>query len=321
MQVLILGGTRFLGRAIVDAALGRGDTVTLFNRGRTNPGLYPGIETVTGDRTGDLKELSGRHWDVVVDVAAYEPDVVRRNLAVLAGQAEHYVFVSTISVYADHSVPQFEDSAVLEVRDDLPEEFRYGALKMAAERHVAAAFGERSLIVRAGLIVGPHDGTDRFAYWPRRIAAGGRVLAPGERSDPVQFIDVRDLAEWIVDGYRRNLGGVFNLTGRRVPIGELLRECVTVTGSHAQLRWISTARLLAAGVEPWMGVPLWVADPDREAVHQADISRALAEGLTFRPLPRTIRDTLSWDLARGGPATPGLTAAAERRLLEMAAAW
>jgi 2'-hydroxyisoflavone reductase len=192
MQVLILGGTRFLGRAIVDAALGRGDTVTLFNRGRTNPGLYPGAETITGDRTGDLKELSGRHWDVVVDVAGYEPDVVRRNLAVLAGQAEHYVFVSTISVYADHSVPQFEDSPVLEVRDDLPAEFRYGALKMAAERYVTAEFGERSLIVRAGLIVGPHDGTDRFAYWPRRIAAGGRVLAPGERSDPVQFIDVRD---------------------------------------------------------------------------------------------------------------------------------
>lgn len=315
MQVLILGGTRFLGRAIVDAALGRGDTVTLFNRGRTNPGLFPGVATITGDRTGDLKELSGRHWDAVIDVAAYDPDVVRRNLAALAGQAEHYVFVSTISVYADHSVTQFEDSPVLELRDDMPEEFRYGARKVAAEGHVTAVFAGRSLIVRAGLIVGPHDGTDRFAYWPRRIARGGRVLAPGEPSDPVQFIDVRDLAEWIVDNYRRNLGGVFNVTGRQVPIEELLRECVTVTGSGAELIWIPTPRLLAAGVDPWMGVPLWVADPDREAIHQADISRALTEGLTFRPLSRVIRDTLSWDLARGGPTTPGLTTEAEQRLL------
>jgi 2'-hydroxyisoflavone reductase len=251
-----------------------------------------------------------------VDVAAYDPDVVRRNLAVLAGRAEHYVFVSTLSVYADHSVPQFEDSPVLDLRDDLPEQLRYGARKMAAERHVTAAFGERSLIVRAGLIVGPHDGTDRFAYWPRRIASGGRVLAPGAPSDLVQFIDVRDLAEWIVDSYRRSLGGMFNLTGRQIPIGDLLRECVTVTGSGAELIWIPTARLLAAGVDPWMGVPLWVANPDWEAVHQADISRALAESLTFRPLSRIIRDALSWDLARGGPATPGLTAEAEQRLLE-----
>jgi 2'-hydroxyisoflavone reductase len=315
MQVLILGGTRFLGRAIVDAALGRGDTVTLFNRGRTNPGLYPGVETITGDRAGDLEELSGRHWDVAVDVAGYDPDVVRRNLTVLAGQAGHYVFVSTISVYADHSVTQFEDSPVLELRDDLPEELRYGARKVAAERHSTATFGGRSLIVRAGLIVGPHDGTDRFAYWPRRIARGGQVLAPGDPSDPVQFIDVRDLGEWIVDSYRRNLGGVFNLAGRPVPIGELLQECITVTGSDAELIWLPTPQLLAAGTDPWMGVPLWVADPDREALHRADISRSLAAGLTFRPLPTTIRDTLSWDLARGGPATPGLTADAERRLL------
>jgi 2'-hydroxyisoflavone reductase len=315
MQILVLGGTRFLGRAVVDAALGRGDTVTLFNRGRTNPGLYPGIETVIGDRTGDLAELSGRRWDVVVDVAGYDPDVVRRNLAVLSGQAGHYVFVSTISVYADHSVTQFEDSPLLELRDGLHEDIAYGARKAVAERHVTAAFGQRSLIARPGLIVGPHDGTDRFAYWPRRIARGGRVLAPGAPSDPVQFIDVRDLAEWMVDGYRRNLGGVFNLTGRRVPLGELLAECTAVTGSDAELAWIPTPRLLAAGVDPWMGVPLWVADPDFEAVHRADISRALAEGLAFRPLSRIIRDTLSWDLARGGPATPGLTADAEQRLL------
>jgi 2'-hydroxyisoflavone reductase len=319
MKVLILGGTRFLGRAIVDAALGRGDTVTMFNRGRTNPGLYPGLETITGDRAGDLAALAGRRWDVVVDVAAYDPEVVRRSAQALAGATERYVFVSTVSVYADHGVRQVEDAAVIGLRDGLPAGDLYGARKAAAERIASGTFGDRCLIARPGLIVGPHDPTDRFAYWPRRIARGGRVLAPGDPADPVQFIDVRDLAGWIADAYRRGLGGVFNVTGEPMPFGVLLERCVTATGSDAELAWVPGDRLLAAGVDPWMGVPLWIGAPGWEGANDVDVSRALAAGLSFRPLTDTIRDTLSWDLARGGPAPgdEGLRAEEEQRLLAL----
>jgi 2'-hydroxyisoflavone reductase len=185
---------------------------------------------------------------------------------------------------------------------------------------VTAAFGDRSLIVRAGLIVGPHDPTDRFAYWPRRIARGSRVLAPGDPGDPVQFIDVWDLGGWIIDGARRGLRGVFNVTGEPIPFGRLLDECVAGTGSRdADLRWVPTARLLAAGVDPWMGVPLWVAAPGWEGANDVDVSRALAAGLRLRPLAETIRDTLAWDLARGGPepANDGLSPEREEQLLRL----
>ena len=202
--------------------------------GLTNPGLYPGLETVIGDRAGDLAALAGRRWDVVVDVAAYDPDVVRRSVRALAGATERYVFVSTVSVYADHGVRQAEEAAVIELRADLPAADLYGAREAAAERIVAGAFGGRSLIARPGLIVGPHDPTDRFAYWPRRIARGGRVLAPGDPAGPVQFIDVRDLAGWIADGYRRGLSGVFNVTGEPMPFAVLLEQCIAAAGSDAE---------------------------------------------------------------------------------------
>ncbi|HEY2270452.1 MAG TPA: NAD-dependent epimerase/dehydratase family protein [Streptosporangiaceae bacterium] len=318
MHVLILGGTRFAGRAVVDAALDRGDTVTLFNRGQTNPGLYPQVETIIGDRTGDLSALSARHWDAVVDVAAYDPEVVRRSVRALADAADRYVFVSTVSVYADHGVRQVEGAAVIPLEAGIAPDDLYGARKAVAEAIVSEAFGDRSLIARAGLIVGPHDPTDRFAYWPRRIARGGRILAPGDPADPMQFIDVRDLGGWIIEGARRGLRGVFNLTGEPVPFGRLLEECVAATGSRdADLQWVPTARLLAAGVDPWMGVPLWLAAPGWEAANDVDVSRALAAGLRLRPLAETIRDTLAWDQARGGPApgTEGLSAGAEERLL------
>jgi 2'-hydroxyisoflavone reductase len=310
MHVLILGGTRFLGRAVVDAALSRGDTVTLFNRGRTNPGLYPELETIIGDRTADLSALHGRRWDTVIDVAGYTPDVVRRSAEAVT--ADRYVFVSTVSVYADHSTLQTEESRVLEPRDDLGEADEYGARKAAAERVVTGIFGDRALIVRAGLIVGPHDSTDRFAYWPRRIARGGKTLAPGDPADPVQFIDVRDLADWMV---KPEPHGVFNVTGNPMPFGTLLAECASVTGSDAELVWVPTERLLKAGLDPWMGVPMWVAAQGWEGANDVRITRALAAGLTLRPVADTIRDTLAWDLARGGPAEEGLPAEAEARLL------
>jgi 2'-hydroxyisoflavone reductase len=318
MRILVLGGTRFLGRAIVDAALGRGDTVTLFNRGRTNPGLFPGVETVIGDRTADLSPLEGREWDAVIDVACYEPDVARLSAKAFAERAGRYVFVSTVSVYASQRTreAQLEDAPVGELREGMTTlEQTYGPKKAICEAIVRDAYGERALIARPGLIVGPHDPTDRFAYWPRRIARGGRVLAPGDPADLTQFIDVRDLASWLADACHAGRGGVYNLTGTPVPFGILLGLCTTATYSGAELTWIPSDRLVAAGVNPGMGIPLWVAEPGYEAFNDVDSSRAVAAGLTCRPVTATIRDTLAWDLARGGPEQEGLSPAGEERLL------
>lgn len=322
VRILILGGTRFLGRAITEAALGRGDTVTLFNRGTTNPGLYPGIETVTGDRTADLSAVAGREWDAVIDVAGYEPEVVRLSAETFAKTAGRYVFVSTCSVYADQSSreTQREDSPVLALRDDLtePEEL-YGPKKAVAERIVAEVYSDRALIPRPGLIVGPHDSTDRFPYWPRRIARGGKVLAPGDPADLVQFIDARDLASWIIDGVHYGLDGVCNLVGRPEPFGEFLEQCRAATFSDAELIWVSSGQLLAAGVTPWVEVPLWLGGaPELAGFNNVDNGRAVATGLMLRPVIDTIRDTLAWDIARGGPEPGkelGLTAEEEQRLL------
>jgi 2'-hydroxyisoflavone reductase len=319
MRILVLGGTRNLGRAVVDAALGRGDQVTLFNRGTTNPGLYPGLETIIGDRTADLSALAGRGWDAVVDVAGYHPEVVRRSAEAI--DATRYVFVSSVSVYASHrtSQAQAEDAPVLELSDDTPEELLYGARKAAAERIVTSSHGSSAHIARAGVIVGPHDPTDRFAYWPRRIVRGGTVLAPGDPADLVQVIDVRDLGAWLADAcHRPDLGGVYNVTGQPIPFKELLDGCLAATGGDATIRWLSSDELLAKDVNPWMGVPMWIAAAQGwEAGNDVDTAKARQAGLRIRPLLDTIRDTLAWDLARGGPApgNQGLSAAEEARIL------
>jgi 2'-hydroxyisoflavone reductase len=308
MHILVLGGTRFLGRAIVPAALGRGHRVTMLNRGVSAPGLFPGVPRLIADRAGDLSVLSGHHFDAVVDVAGYHPDVVARSVAALPGV--RYAFVSTLSVYADHSGRQREDEPVLPPGDS------YGARKAAAERVVLDAYPDGALVARAGLLVGPHDPTDRFGYWPRRVARGGRMLAPGRPDDPVQFIDVRDLAGWLVDGLSAGLAGVFNATGETLTMGELLDACGrAVPAGAAEPVWVSGERLLAAGVDPWMGVPLWIGEPGWEGANLVDIARARAAGLDFRPLVDTIRDTLAWDVARGGPDMEGLTPDREQSLL------
>jgi 2'-hydroxyisoflavone reductase len=318
MRILVLGGTKFVGRAIVDAALGRGDDVTLFNRGQTNPGLYPGAETVTGDRTVSLSLLAGRTFDAVIDVACYDPEVARLAAVALANRTGRYVFVSTVSVYADQSTTesQLEDAPLAQVNPGAADPMEnYGARKALAESIIREAFGDRALIARPGLITGPHDPTDRFPYWPRRIAAGGRVLAPGDPGDLTQVIDVRDLAAFLLDGCHRDSSGVYNVTGTPRPFGLLLDLCRTATYSDAELTWIPGDRLIAAGVDPGSGIPLWVAEEGYEAFNDVDSSRAVAAGLSCRPIIDTIRDTLSWDRARGGPATWGLPPAEETRLL------
>jgi len=318
-SLLVLGGTKFVGRAVVEAALAGGYRVTLFNRGRTDPGLFAeaGVETLIGDRTGDLSALDGRHWDAVIDVAGYLPEVVQRSVDALGDRVGRYVFVSTISVFADLSTVQNEDGEVLEVTDDLPPIQLYGANKAACERIVLDAYGERASIVRPGLIVGPHAPTARFAYWPRRFRRGGRVLLPGDPADPTQFIDVRDVAAWTLGCVTEQRGGIHLVTGHSMPIGEFFAACQLSVGSDAEAVWVGTETLLKAGLAPWMGVPLWNGDPEYAAANRSDISRALAAGLTFRPLAETLADTDAWDTARGGPAPDkeGLTAAEEERLL------
>ena len=312
MRLLVLGGTRFLGRAIVDAALERGHELTLFNRGQTNADLFPGTEKIRGDRTLDLSPLAGRDWDAVLDVATFLPRAVRRSVNALDGHVGRYVYVSSVSAYADQSTPATEGAPLAELDDRDAEEIEhYGALKAACEGIVADAFGARTLVVRPGLIVGPHDPTDRFTYWPRRVAEGGRVLAPAPPEQPVQFIDVRDLAEWIVAATEDELEGAYNATGDAITFGELLDECRSVSG-HAEIVWVPPERLVAAGVGEWMELPLWIVSPEYSAMHRTDVSKAKRAGLRFRPLAETISDTLAWDAARETPRAEGVGLAPER---------
>jgi 2'-hydroxyisoflavone reductase len=318
VRILVLGGTRFAGRAIVETALGRGDTVTMFNRGQSNPGLFPGVETVTGDRTADLSPLDGREFDAVIDVACYTPETARLSAEAFKDRTGRYVFVSTVSVYADQGTTeaQLEDAPLAQLKpgtEDFAE--NYGANKALCEAVVREVYGSRALIGRPGLISGPHDPTDRFPYWPRRIARGGRVLAPGDPTDLTQVIDARDLAAFLLDGIHRDRAGVFNLTGNPRPFGILLDLIRGATYSDADLVWIPTERLVAAGVNPETGIPMWVGEPGYEAFNDVDSSRALSVGLVCRPITETIRDTLAWDVGRGGPAQEGLDPAEEARLL------
>lgn len=315
MRLLVLGGTRFLGRALVGAALERGHEPTIFNRGVTNPHLFPELERIRGDRSTDLSIPAGREWDAVLDVACYYPADAVRSVDALRGRAGRYVFVSSVSVYADQDTPPIEGAAVQalgpgDAEDSRPE--TYGARKAACEQIVEKAFVDGALLVRPGLIVGPHDPTGRFTYWPHRVARGGEVLAPGSPDDPVQFIDVRDLADWIVRSAEDGLGGTFNSTGQTMAFSDLLDECRRGTQSDASFAWVASDRLLSAGVEEWMGVPLWIASPGWSAANRVNVSKALAAGLSFRPLAETILGALREAEPVEGV---GLTPERERELL------
>ena len=318
MRLLVLGGTKFLGRHAVEAALTAGHEVTTFTRGQTNPELFPDVEHLHGDRDGDLGALAGRTWDGVVDTSGYVPRVVRQSAELLRDAVGRYVFVSSISAYGDFSEPITEETPVAELDDPETEEIAesYGALKAACERVVEGVYGNRSARVRAGLIVGPFDPTDRFTYWPRRIAAGGTVLAPGEPSAPVQFVDVRDLAAWLVQLALAGPGGVFNATGPAEPLtfAELLERMRAATGTDAEIAWTDDRLVLDAGVQPWTELPLWLPDDDYAGMARADISRAVDAGLAFRPLEETVLDTLAWDRSQPGDR-PTLTPEREREIL------
>lgn len=323
MRILIFGGTNFLGRHTAAAALERGHEVTLFHRGQTNPGLFPDAEEILGDREHDLGLLAGRDWDAVIDVPGYLPRVVRGSARALAGHAKHYTFISTISVYDSMPAAGMDENGATGV---LPEpgaedvQKYYGQLKALCEDEVRAAFPDSALVIRPGLIVGPFDPTDRFSYWPIRIADGGEVLAPGDPDRQVQVIDGRDLAAWTVGCAERGVTGTYNATGpaERMSMREMLEACREGTGSDATFTWVDEGFLEAEGVGPWMELPLWLPESsaDTRGMLAVSIARALAAGLTFRPLAETARDTLAWHRASGSPELKaGLARERERALL------
>ena len=297
MRLLVLGGTQFVGRHLVEAALAAGHQVTLFHRGKTNPGLFPEAEHLLGDRSGDLAPLRGRQWDAVLDVNGYLPRHVRASTRLLADAVERYVFVSTISVYASFKTPGQREDAPLE--QPLPEDDEagevprggYGRLKVRCEELVEESFPDRSLIVRPCIVVGPWDHTGRFAYWVERAARDGEVLAPGRPDRPVELIDARDLATWVLRMTERRATGLFNATGPRdvLTLREMLETCRDATAGDAAFTWVPDDFLDEREVK----LPFWYPE-EKEGYNLTDHSRAVSRGLAFRPLEETVRDVHAW---------------------------
>jgi len=323
MRVLIIGGTIFLGRALVDAALQRDHHVTLFNRGISHPEAYPDIETIRGDRETDLDRLRGRGWDAVIDTCGYLPRQLRLSTAALRQAVDHYTFISTLSVYPVAGEPNRDESApVLTLEDDCTEEVTaesYGPLKVGCEGSVLEAFPRNAFVIRAGLIVGPYDPTNRFTYWVRRAARGGDAIAP-PAPQPVQFIDARDLADFVLGGIEARTSGVYNVTGPapRTTFGEFLPLVKEALGSDVRFHHVSDDFLRRRGVDEFMGLPLWLNRESAESFMTFSIDRALAAGLRFRPLAQTIRDTYEWACTtpEDAPKPADLSTELETTLLE-----
>ncbi len=334
-RILILGGTRFLGRHLAQAALAAGHQLTLLHRGRSNPALFPQAQHLIADRDHDLSALRGATWDAAIDTSAYVPRQVQQAAAVLAGRVGQYHLVSTISVYSAFSAAGTLETAPLRTLDNPHTETvdgsTYGGLKALCEAQARAAFGARCLVSRPGLLVGPHDPTGRYTWWVQRLLQGGDVLAPGDPAAPVQFIDARDVAHWALLQAERGSAGVFNINGPAQPLtmGQLLHTAQTVLNPQARLHWVTEAFLQAQQVAPWTDLPVWL-DSSAHDMHRVNCSTALASGLRCRPLEQTLADTAAWCAdeaahAEGspasqasGPARPavGLSAAREAQLLE-----
>ena len=342
LNILILGGTGFTGPEQVDYALSRGHRVTLFNRNKTRPDMFKGkVEQLIGDLSTDTTALQGRKFDVVIDNPTTAPAWVRNVAQHMKGNTSHYIFISTISVYPDNATPNADETAATTPMPDGLDPYTlerqnfgryYGALKSRSEKEVQDDYPGIFTIIRPGLIVGKLDRTDRFTYWPVRVARGGEVLAPGTPNDVTQFIDARDLAEWTVrmaEKGPRDGGGIYNATGPRTPLpmGEFLSHCKSVTGSDARFTWVPWAFLQEQKIRPWRDMPI-VVPPDGDAAgfSRRNIDRALAKGLTFRPLDDTIRATLEWNRTRPAEdrakldsgAVGGISASREAEVL---AAW
>ncbi|MEW2067975.1 NAD-dependent epimerase/dehydratase family protein [Streptomyces sp. NPDC007346] len=311
MRLLMLGGTEFVGRAVTEAALERDWQVTVFHRGRHAP--PPGVRVLTGDRTGGGQGLGALaahagDWDLVVDTWSGAPTAVREAARLLSDRAGHYTYVSSRSVYASPAAAGLDEDGPLvagaspgEAGEDVP----YDRAKRGGELAALEAFGDRALLARAGLIVGPGENIGRLPWWLTRIARGGPVIAPGPPATELQYVDVRDLASWLLDAAEAGLHGPYNTVSRpgHTTMGALLDACVRATGSGAELRWTDPDTLLAAGVEPWTGLPVWLPRGELyDAVHRGGHAKAEAAGLRCRPVGETVADTWSWLCERGGTA-------------------
>lgn len=310
LRILILGGTGFIGPFQVQYALDRGHKVTLFNRGKTNPQLFPTVEKLQGDRkTGDLKALEGREWDVVIDNPSTLPKWVREAAQLLKNSAKHYIFISTVSVYSETSKPGMDETTpvaqltpeVIQLAEKDPSALKfeetYGGLKALSEKEAEKAFPNKTTVIRPGLIVGPGDFSDRFSYWPIRIEKGGEILAPGNQDDPVQFIDARDLGEWCIRMAEQESFGTYNALGpkTKLSIAEMLYGIKAITTSDATFTWVDTKFLAENKVLPWVDMPVWVPPQGDEAGFTSiSNKRAVEKGLTFRPLAESAKATLEW---------------------------
>ena len=327
MRILVLGGTRFVGRAFVEEALGAGHELTLFNRGQTNPELFPEVEILHGDREKSLEPLtsSGRSWDAVFDPSCYLPRVARMSAEALRDRVPHYSFVSSLSVYDDLStLGQDEGGHLATIADPSTEEITdgsYGGLKVLAEREVEAVYGDRALILRPGYICGPYDSLGRMPFWLERLSRGGEVLAPEGPDSPVQLIDARDIARFALALAARGEGGVFNLCAPQVPyrLGDLLETAARVTGqADVTPIWASADFLVEHGLDGWEAFPWWVP-PKEFAFSRFDASRALAAGLTITPIEASLRDCWAWMSSLPEPPLRedrGLSPEREAELLE-----
>ncbi|MEP5762987.1 MAG: NAD-dependent epimerase/dehydratase family protein [Halieaceae bacterium] len=329
LQVLFMGGTGFIGPHMVQALLDQGHAVTLFNRGKSSPGLFDNLERIKGDRlSDDIEQLRGRSWDVVIDTSCYVPRAVTRLMSVLDHSSlQQYVFISTISVYADFSRPGItEDSPTATMPDPSSEDVNawYGALKVLCEDAANEALPGKVTAIRCGLIVGPRDHTDRFTYWPERVFRGGDVLAPGTVASPLQTLDARDLAQWVAHCVRQQVMGTFNATNNSGnTFGDLLTLSQQELNPAAQLSWVPDDFLLEQGLQQMSDLPFWAAATGPYAgVWQVNADKATAAGLRHRPLRDTIIDTHEWIQAqpatRREPLRAGIPAQRESEVL---AAW
>jgi 2'-hydroxyisoflavone reductase len=334
LSILFLGGTGFLGPHQVEYALKRGHKLTLFNRGKTHPGLFPDVDRIVGDRDGKLDGLKGRKWDVVIDNSGYVPRHVRESAEILKENVKTYVFISTISVYKETRRVNMDETAPVGTLEDPKVEkvdgMTYGPLKAYCEAAAEAVMPGRVVTIRPGLIVGPGDDSYRYTYWPVRLDRGGEVLAPGDGTDAVQFIDVRDLAEWCIHMCETPAPGIYNATGfdKVVTMKDLIDTCGGATSSKSTITWVPTAFLEEQKIRPWEDLPVWVPrDGEEGGLNAVSNKKAIAKGLKFRPLVDTAKATLAWVKAQEKePAEtrprrrpkPGLTAEREAAAL---AAW
>jgi len=324
LKVLILGGTTFLGPHLVYELLERGHEVTLFNRGNNPVPFQDEVEVIIGDRAHGFESLKGRTFDVVIDTSGTLPRIVEISAKALRETAQHYTFISTIGVYKKFTEPYIDEKfPVAELEEDSEEitDVTYGALKARSEKIVESYFPGRSLIVRPGLIVGPLDPTGRFAYWPSRIVEGGEILAPGDPSAQIQYIDVRDLSKWIVKMIEEKATGVYNATGPATPLTfeGFLKECQSFSPTDSKITWTSEDFLLKHEVQDWVELPLWLSSKRKMPCFlKVSNKKAIKAGLTFSPLSRTIADILTWEARREG-AIPGsgLSRDREKNLLEL----